>query len=46
MDAKSQMEIDGGDITDGKGIVPIESHGAINSPQVSGGLVSPASGST
>jgi hypothetical protein len=46
MEAKRQMEIDGGGIADGKGIVPVELHGAINSPLVSGGLVSAVSGST
>ena len=46
MEAKSQMEIDGGGITEGEGIIPVELNGAITSPLVSSGLVSVASGST
>ena len=46
MDVQSQIEIDGGVITHGKGIVLIELHGAINSLRVSGGLVAATSGST
>ena len=46
MDTESQIEIDGAGITDGKGVVPVELHSAINSPWVIGGLVAAASGST
>ena len=46
MDATSQMEIDGKGIAEGKGIVPVELHGAINSPQVNGELVAAGSDST
>jgi hypothetical protein len=38
MDVKSQIETDGGGIADGKGIVPVELHGAINSPLVRHGI--------
>ena len=38
MDVKSQIEIDGGVITHGKGIVPVELHGVINSPRVRDGI--------
>jgi len=38
MDVKSQIEIDGGVITDGKGVVPVALHGVINSPRVRHGI--------
>ena len=38
MEAKRQMEIDGGGIADGKVIVPVELHGVINSARVRHGI--------